>query len=136
MSAQPVTIDEGAPLTSGSVLSVPGVMLYHAVEDGELERLMKIQRPFFGVVALTAIGGFFGVLAGAVEALDRVMQQPATAGDIAYLTVAPALLAVTICAGIIAFTGKSGAVKALEAIRARPKIPLPPGHPAAPLERG
>ena len=132
MSAQPVTTDEGVPLTSGSVLSVPGSMLYHAVEDGELERLMKIQRPFFGVVALTAIGGFFGVLAGAVGALNKVMQQPAVASDIAYLTIATTLITVAICTGIIAFTGKSDAVKALEDIRSRPKIPLPPGHPAAP----
>ena len=132
MTGMPPTMDENATLVPSGTISVPTRLEYHAVEDGELERLMKIHRPFYGAIALTALGVFLGALPEAINVLGKVVQQPATAGDVLYLTVAPVMLAIAICTGVIAFVGKSERVKALEAIRARPKIPLPAGHPSAP----
>ena len=128
----PPTTDENVPLFPSGTISVPEQLEYHAVEDGELERLIKIQRPVFGGAALMALGVLLGVLPEAMNTVDKAIQESLTIGEVLYLIMAPAMLAVVVCAGIIAFVGKSEGVKALEAIRVRPKIPLPRGHPAAP----
>ncbi|MGF1610236.1 MAG: hypothetical protein ACFCUQ_12625 [Kiloniellales bacterium] len=118
----------------GALLSVPESMLYHAVEDGELERLMALARPISIIASLTAGGIFIGTLPQAIAAVIRLAKQGGAidASLASYLVVCFVMLAVAVCTGVVALTGKSAAQKALEAIRQRPKIPLPRGHPAAP----
>ena len=132
MTDAPQIIDEGAPLTTGSVLSVPGQMLYHAVEDGELERLIKLERPIYAAISVAAVGGFLGVISQAISSWNLLAQQKGDLSDISYVVIAAVTFTLAISFAIFAFRGKSDAQRALEAIRDRPKIPLPQGHPAAP----
>lgn len=116
-----------------SSLSWPERIEYHAVEDAELARLMRLEKPYSASIALVCAGAALGLLPQALPAAYKVWSgQAIESVDAIYLIVLVGTVVLGIATGVSAWQGQSGAQKALEAIRARPRIALPKGHPAAP----
>ena len=86
MSDGPGVFDEGARLTR-STLSVPREVLYHAVEDGELERLIRLAHPISAGIALSAAGVFLGCVPKIAQAhLKEIAPEERPAFDHLLLT--------------------------------------------------
>lgn len=134
----------GISLSSSSEVLVPSITFpatveYHAVEDGELDRLMKLEKPISFGVCLTSAGVAVGTFVPALPVWEALLAGSTVAqvaiGDVAYAVICAATAVLAVATGIVAARGKSDAQRALEGIRARPKVSLPPGHPAAPPSR-
>ncbi|MEM7224213.1 MAG: hypothetical protein AAF495_14620 [Pseudomonadota bacterium] len=107
---------------------------YHAIDDKELDYLMKFEKP----ISVAAAGVFAGIFAGtlwpAFSAFMTITSGSAglTTGGVIFIVVCACSFGAAVATSVMAFRGKSDVVKALEAVRKRSKLYLPPNHPAVP----
>jgi len=121
------------PLPAAAV-SGPRTIHFHAVDDAELEQLMKFEKPVLVASAAVFIGLFIGTAFQALGALSAIMSGAArvAALDVLFLVICCVSLGAGAALAVIASRGRSGVEKALNEIRDRAMISLPQGHPAAP----
>ncbi len=127
---------EAALLSPGAV-SESASGRYHAVEDKELDRFIKLERPVAFTVAALFSGIFFGTVYQALSAFLTVENGAGAAGvdDLLYVVACAGSFGVAMVGAVISARGKSEVMKTLEAIRERPRLPLPIEPPApAPAE--
>lgn len=124
---------EAGPISPASI-SVPGSVRYHAVDDAELERLMKFERPLIFAVATIFAGIFFGTAYQMFEVVQSARHGAAQISlfDLLYVIACAGSFGVALVAAICSARGRSEVVKAVKEIRERSKVTLPAGHPAAP----
>ena len=107
---------------------------YHAIDDKELDYLMKFEKPI-SVAAAGVFGGLFlGTLWPAFSAFMTITSGAAglSMGDVVFIVVCACSFGAAVATSVMAFRGKSDVVKALESVRKRSKLYLPPNHPAVP----
>ena len=124
---------EAGPLAANSVSFVKPNK-YHAIDDKELDYLMKFEKPT-SVLAAGLFGGvFLGTVYQAFTAFSKITGGAASVGfgDVLYIVVCACAFGAAVATAVMALRGKSDVVKALEAVRKRSKLYLPPNHPATP----
>ena len=107
---------------------------YHAIDDRELDYLMKFEKPI-AVAAAGVFGGLFlGTLWPAFSGFMTITSGAAglSLGDVIYIVICACSFGAAVATSVMAIRGKSDVVKALEAVRKRSKLYLPPNHPAVP----
>ena len=107
---------------------------YHAIDDKELDSLMKFEKPIAVAAAGVFVGLFAGTLWPAFSAITKITSGAAglSVGDVIYIVICAGAFGAAVATSIMAIRGKSDVVKALEAVRKRSKLYLPPNHPAVP----
>ena len=127
---------EAGPISPASI-SVPGSLRYYAVDEAELERLMKFERPLSFAVATVFAGIFFGTAYQMYEVVEAVKSGPVTLDlfDLGYVIVCTGSFGIALVSAIFSARGRSEVVKAMEEIKGRSKLTLPAGHPAAPRSK-
>ena len=126
---------EAAALPSAALSSIDAIA-FHAVDDKELEQLMKVQKPMPLAIAAICGGVFFGTAMQAADAFMSAMSgTPADPDSMIYVAVSALALGIGLSAAVVALRSQSQVNRALEAIRKRSQIQLPSGHPRAPKSR-
>lgn len=124
---------EAKAAAPGSI-STTRPVAYHAVAIEELEQIRKSGRALPLIVAGVFAGAFLGTLVPAYGAVNFALTGDGDFGlrELAFVVVCATSLGVAVTAAIVAVIGKSKVQKALDAIRSRVPVEVPPGHPAAP----
>lgn len=121
---------------SGISLAVtkPESLVFHWLQTHELERLMRLERPFPLAIASATTGyalGMIPVIQTSAAALSDLSK--ATHGDLIWAGVYLASMAlsvgISITTWIDALRGRSDAKNFLEEIKKRPQSPFPPELP-------
>ena len=107
---------------------------YHAIDDKELDYLMKFEKPIAVAAAGVCTGLFLGTVYPAFSAFMKITGGAAglSVGDVVYIVLCAGAFGAAVATSVMAVRGKSDVVKALEAVRKRSKLYLPPNHPAVP----
>lgn len=110
-------------------ISLPPELIFHHIEDSELERLAKGSKPVISGVALTCLGIFFGAigpgLAGFVNLLNRTAL---SVPEIASMFITVGAIIGVLVAGPIALSLRHERILILERARNRTTVALPLGQ--------
>lgn len=123
---------EAGPMAAQSVAFVKPNK-YHAIDDRELEYLMKFEKPLSLFVASIFAGLFFGTVYPALGAFARLSSsQGGSTTDIVFLVICAVSFGVAIASSFVTLRSKTKISEAMEKIRQRSKLYLPPDHPGVP----
>lgn len=117
-------------------VSLPRAVIFHHIEDGEVERLTKGGRPVTSGVAFTSAGIFFGAIVPASAELVDLLSGAIWSwpGFISMLVTVGAFVGMLV-AGPIALSHRNEKKRILENLRSRPRVALPFGQADLPTSR-
>ncbi len=102
----------------------PTEIVFHRIEDHQLEQLTNISRPVTLAVSGAAVGAFFSLLPSAIDALGKVGTTQLTRGGMAYCLIDAVCFLAALIFGYSAAKGEVQAKDTVKAIRAREQRPI------------
>ena len=120
-------------LTVKPYVTKPDDPTYHLIEDGELEKIMKIGAPRSLLVCTTCTGYVLGEIRTICDFITNVQAAYAkddpipfsmSAGDVLYMLLTVAAISTALATGVYAASGKSEITRILKKIRSRPPVLL------------
>ena len=108
-----------APPSIRMVETSPNEIVFHRIEDHQLEYLTNISRPLTLAGAGAAVGAFFSLTPAAVEALGKVGTANLTIGGMIYCLASTVALILSIVFSISAYNGEIKSREVLKTIRSR-----------------
>lgn len=112
------------PNTIRLVETSPTEIIFHRIEDHQLEQLTNISRPLTLAVSGAAVGAFFSLLPSAIDALGKVGTAQLNRSGMAYCLIDALALLAAVIFGYSAAKGEVEAKKTVKTIRAREQRPI------------
>lgn len=124
-----ITINPSDLLTINTSFTKPDV-LFHWIEDGDLEKIMKINSPKSALISTTCLGYLLGEARTIIDLVKKIASGDylmINGSDLIYYLLIALIFGTFIVTTINTFRGESEIEKILEKIRSRPAVSLPNG---------